>query len=76
VFHGWGIADPNASCVRVDGEAALLSNCDFFDEKKPQIYIGEKTLGVAISNCRLRGGAKVESHAPGDTVQLGQNIVK
>jgi hypothetical protein len=75
-FAGWGRADPKAPCVRIDGGAALLSNCDFFDEKKPQIYIGEKTLGVAIGNCRLRGGPKIENHAEADAVQIGQNIVR
>jgi hypothetical protein len=70
------MADPNAPCVRVDGGAALLSNCDFFDEKRPQIYIGENVQGVAITNCRLRGGAKIENHAEAGAVQIGQNIVR
>jgi hypothetical protein len=73
-FAGWGMADPNAPCVRVDGGAALLTNCDFFDDKKPQIYIGENVDGVAVTNCRLRGGAKIQNHAQADRVQIGQNI--
>jgi len=75
-FADWGRADSNAPCIRIESGAALLSNCEFLNDKKPQIYIGENVQGVAISTCRLRGGAKIENHAPADAVQMGQNLVR
>jgi hypothetical protein len=75
-FAAWGRGDENAPCVRLLAGAALMSNCDFFDAVKKQIYIGESVDGVAISNCRLRGGAKIENHAPDGVVQVGMNLTK
>jgi hypothetical protein len=32
--------------------------------------------GVAVSNCRLRGGAKIENKADADVLQMGANLVR
>ena len=75
-FAGWAMENPDAPCVRVDGGTAIMSNCDFFDTQKKQVFIGEDAGGVVLMGSRLRGGAKVENHAPDSAVQIGMNLTR
>ncbi len=75
-FAGWGNADKDAPCVRVEGGTVLMSNCDFFDPKKPQIDIGKEVQGMTVIGCRLRGGAKIANHAGKDRLQAGLNLAE
>lgn len=75
-FDDWGMADPKAPCVRVENGCLLMTNCDFINEQKPQIYIGENAAGVTAVSCRLRGGAKIENHAKAKRVEIGLNLTQ
>jgi hypothetical protein len=75
-FDDWGMSDPRASCIRIEHGSALMTNCEFVNEKKPQIYIGENAMGVTVVSCRLHGGAKIENHAKEGRVQIGLNLAQ
>jgi len=75
-FAGWARADRDAPCINVKGGAALISNCDFFDTRKTQVLIHEGADGVAITGCRLRGGAKIDNRAGKDALQLSANLTR
>ena len=75
-FAGWGKADREAPCVRVDGGALIMSACDFFMRTRRQVYIGEKAEAVSITGCRLRGGAKIVDESKNAEVQVGLNLTR
>lgn len=73
-FADWGMEDKTAPCIRIDGGAALINSCDFFDARKTQIAIGEKARAVAVTGCRLRGGERIENRSESADVQIGLNV--
>ena len=75
-FAGWGNCDPPSPCIRIDGGAALIHGCDFFDKRKPQILIGENAQAVSVVGCRLRGGAKIENRSKKAQVEIGLNLTQ
>ena len=75
-FAGWAMEDRDAPCINIKGGAALISNCDFFATKKLQVLVHEGADGVAITGCRLRGGAKIENRAGKDVLELSGNLTR
>lgn len=75
-FSGWGIKDPNAPCIRIDGGTALISNCDFFANKKTQIKIGANASAVTVIGNRLGGGEKIINESTTVQLEKGFNLTK
>ena len=67
----------NSPCIDVQGGAALIQACDFFDAGKPQLRVDAKAAGVTISGCRLQGGERFEiADEAKRNVQAGLNLTR
>ena len=76
-FSGWGRNGTNSPCIDVQCGAALIQACDFFNEKKPQLRVDAKAVGVTISGCRLQGGERFEfADEAKKNVQAGLNLTR
>ena len=75
-FAGWGVADREAPCIRINNGAAIIQGCDFFNTRKKQILIGGKAKAVSVTGCRLRGGAKIDDQSDGAQVEFSGNLTR
>lgn len=75
-FNDWGMADPEAPCVRINAGAAILQGCDFVNPQKTQVTIGEHAEAVSVTGCRLRGGEKIDSRSDDAQVELAGNLTR
>jgi hypothetical protein len=75
-FADWKRKSNDASYIRIDGGTALISNCDFSDNNKPQIKIKEKASAVTVIGCRFRGGEKIINESSTVQLEKGFNITK
>jgi hypothetical protein len=74
-FIGWAQQDKNAPAIKaISGNITVIA-CDFMDEGKNQLYLGEKVETAIIFANRLRGGEKIINESKGD-VQIGFNTRK
>lgn len=72
-FINWAQAsDKQAPAIVAENGGLSVSACDFMDEGKPQISIGEAVKAAVIMGSRLRGGAQIANQA-GAHVQIGLN---
>jgi hypothetical protein len=74
-FIGWAQQDKNAPAIKALSGNLTVIACDFMDEGKNQIYLGEKVDTAIIFANRLRGGEKIINESKGD-VQIGFNTRK
>jgi len=74
-FIGWANQDKNAPAIKALSGNITIIACDFMDEGKNQIYLGEKVETAVIFANRLRGGEKIANESKGD-VQIGFNTKK
>jgi len=73
-FAEWAMDDKKATCVRIDGGAALITACDFLNPTKTQIRLTENASGAVVSSCRLRGGEKIDNQSKKAELQVGLNL--
>lgn len=72
-FISWAHQNEKAPAIKaISGNLTILA-CDFMDEGKEQIYLGEGVATAVIFANRLRGGEKIKNESKGD-VQIGFNV--
>ncbi len=71
-FIGWAHQDKTAPAIKALSGGLTVIGCDFMDEGKNQIYIGEKVDSAVVFGNRLRGGEKITNESKG-SVQIGFN---
>ncbi|MBC7328381.1 hypothetical protein H5T87_09770 [bacterium] len=74
-FIGWAHQDKNSPAIKALSGNITITACDFMDEGKNQIYLGENVESAIIIANRLRGGEKIINESKGD-VQIGFNVKK
>lgn len=74
-FIGWAHQDEKAPAIKALSGNLTVVSCDFMDEGKEQIYLGERVETAVIFGNRLRGGEKITNESKGD-VQIGFNTKK
>jgi hypothetical protein len=76
-FAGWAKDGSDAPCIDVQGGAALIQGCDFFNAGKNQLRVGPRAVGVTVSGCRLQGGQRFEiADEAKEHVQAGLNLAR
>ncbi len=74
-FIGWAHRDGKAPAIKALSGNLIVTACDFMDEGKTQVYLGEGVETAVIFANRLRGGEKIINESKGD-VQIGFNTRK
>jgi len=75
-FAGWAVSDKAAPCIRIAGGTAILTACDFMNDRKCQFVIEKGAQGAVVNGCRLRGGAKIENRAGRHVLRKSANLTE
>ncbi|MGB9877404.1 MAG: glycosyl hydrolase family 28-related protein [bacterium] len=74
-FISWAHKDEKAPAIKALSGNITIIACDFMDEGRNQIYLGEKVETAIILANRFRGGERIINESKGN-VQIGFNTKK
>lgn len=73
-FISWAQRTPGAPCIDARRGGLTVNGCDFMDEGKAQIAIGERVDAALVFGNRLRGKENIANKA-GERAQMSLNVV-
>ena len=75
-FAGWATDKSDAPCIDVQGGAALIQACDFFNTGKPQLRVGPRAMASRSAVAASREARFQIAEEVKEQVQAGLNLTR